>query len=410
MKRSHVPFSLLVFAMLIAVGMALSGCGDQKPAPAPKPAAPAPVVKAVPLAEGQFSNAPTTRSGGGKWRIGYYEGGEYITYQNNFMATVRGLMDLGWIENRPIPVQQGEQTADLWKWLGTEVKSDFIEFVADGHYSAAWDKNRRKELSEQIIKRLSERKDIDLIIAMGTWAGQDLGKDLHQVPTIVMSTSDPLSAGIIRSVEDSGSDHLHARVDPYRYERQIRIFHDIIGFNRLGVAYENTEAGKSYAAIDQVMRVSAELGFEVVSCYAKSDTADKAEAEREVLRCFKDLVQKADAIYVARHGGINKRTLPQLAAVANAAKIPTFSQSGSDEVKQGLLLSISTAGFKYVGKFYAQTIAKIFNGAKPRELDQVFEDPPKIAINLKTCELIGFDPPVDVLGAADEIFQQIENP
>ena len=115
-----------------------------------------------------------------------------------------------------------------------------------------------------------------------------------------------------------------------------------------------------------------------------------------------------DAIYVTEHGGVNARTLPTLASIANKAKIPTFSQSGSHEVKKGFLLSVSTAGFKYVGKFYAQTIAKILNGAKPRELDQVFEDPPKIAINLKTCELIGFDPPVDVLGAADEIFQQIE--
>ncbi len=37
-------------------------------------------------------------------------------------------------------------------------------------------------------------------------------------------------------------------------------------------------------------------------------------------------------------------------------------------------------------------------------------NPPKIAINLKTAEIIGYDPPVDVLGAADEIYQEIEKP
>jgi len=42
----------------------------------------------------------------------------------------------------------------------------------------------------------------------------------------------------------------------------------------------------------------------------------------------------------------------------------------------------------------------------PNELDQLFEEPPKIAINLKTAELIGFDPPVIILGAADEIFTE----
>ena len=73
-------------------------------------------------------------------------------------------------------------------------------------------------------------------------------------------------------------------------------------------------------------------------------------------------------------------------------------------------MSISKASFKYVGQFYAETLAKILNGAKPRQLDQIFEGPPKIAINLKTAEVIGYDPPVDVLGAADEIYQEIEAP
>ena len=52
----------------------------------------------------------------------------------------------------------------------------------------------------------------------------------------------------------------------------------------------------------------------------------------------------------------------------------------------------------------------MFNGAFPNQLHQLFEEPPKIAINLKTAELIGFNPPVVLLGAADEIFQSIAQP
>ena len=103
--------------------------------------------------------------------------------------------------------------------------------------------------------------------------------------------------------------------------------------------------------------------------------------------------------------GITFKTLPKVLAPLIQEKIPTFSQYGSDEVKYGVLLSIAQAGFKYVGRYTAEVIAKIFNGAKPRDLDQVFEDPPKIAINLKTAIEIGYDPPVDILGAADEIYQ-----
>lgn len=56
------------------------------------------------------------------------------------------------------------------------------------------------------------------------------------------------------------------------------------------------------------------------------------------------------------------------------------------------------------------TIAKILNGAKPRHLTQIFLNPPKIAINLKTAQLIGYDPSVDIVGAADEIFTEIAAP
>ncbi|MCP4404498.1 MAG: hypothetical protein GY801_45250 [bacterium] len=64
--------------------------------------------------KGNFETTPTTNSDK-KWRIGYYEGGEYIDYQKIFSMTVKGLMELGWIEAVEIPPQKGEQTKELWK-------------------------------------------------------------------------------------------------------------------------------------------------------------------------------------------------------------------------------------------------------------------------------------------------------
>ena len=146
-------------------------------------------------------------------------------------------------------------------------------------------------------------------------------------------------------------------------------------------------------------------------CYTIDETSDLKKAADSVSKCFHELGKKGvDAIYVTQQNGVNMNSLPELVQILNSYHIPTFSQSTSEEVKMGLLLSISQAGYKYVGQFYAETVAKILNGAQPRQIDQLFEDPPKIAINLKTAEIIGYDPPVDVLGAADEIYQEIEKP
>ena len=359
--------------------------------------------------KGIFKTTPNLKDGK-KWRIGYYEGGPYIDYQWIFAETVKALMKMGWIEEAMLPKLTGEETSGLWKWLATEAKSNYLEFVKDAHYNAMWEDQLREETIEKIIRRLNTKKDIDLMIAMGTWAGKDLANNRHKTNTMVVSASDAVGAGIIKSVEDSGYDHVHAYVDPFRYQRQVRVFHDMIGFKKLGVAYENTVDGRSYSAIEMVEKVAKERNFEIERCYAVSDIADVAKKEKEYVDCFRQLAQKADAIYVTVHGGVSPRSIPQMVKIANSQRTPTFSQSGSEEVKWGILASLSQAGFKYVGQFHAETFAKVFNGAKPRALDQIFEEPKKISINLKTAVAIGYDPPVDVLGAADEIFEDIETP
>lgn len=359
----------------------------------------------------KFSIAPTTNNGK-KWRIGYYEGGPYIHYQLNFIAIIEGLLELGWIEPAKIPPQKGEQTKDLWKWLVANAESEYIQFPANAHYSGDWDKNIKERTTTQIINRLNKENDLDLMIAAGTSAGRELANSKHQTPTIVISTSDPLASGIIKSLEDSGYDHLHARTDPVRFERQVMMFHDIIGFKKLGIAYDNSVIGKSYAAISQVETASQKLGFEIVRCYTigESETSDVKVAEESLRRCFNQLGETADAIYVTEQFGMNTESISELVEIANSYKLPTFSQAGSEEVQSGILMSISMVNYKYVGVFYAQTIAKIFNGAKPRDLDQLFQDPAKIAINLKTAKTIGFHPPVALMAIAHEIYHEFEKP
>lgn len=361
-------------------------------------------------AKADFPTTPVHKTDGAKWRIAYYEGGEYIDYQKILTETIKGLMKLGWIEPMEIPAQKGEQTAQLWDWLNKHARSDYLEFVSDGHYTANWDDAVRIKTAADLMKRLVEKKDIDLLIAMGTWAGKDFANDRHDTPTMVVSASDPISAGIIKSVEDSGFDHVHAQVDPFRYERQIRIFHEIVNFKKLGVAFEDSVNGRSYAAIDVIQKVAKERGFEIVECHTQSDIADTSVAEASVVNCFKELAGKVDAIYVTVQGGVNKRSIPQLVSIANEHKVPTFSQSGSEEVKYGFFLSLSQAGFRYIGEFHAETFAKVFNGAKPNQIGQLFQEPPKLAINLMTAEIIGFDPPMVILGASDEIFRDISAP
>jgi len=359
-------------------------------------------------AQDPSSTGPVTDHGK-KWRIGYYESGSYINYPINLRTIVGGLVELGWMEPVTIP-EMGDQTRSkpVWDYLANHTRSAFIQFVADCYYSAELDSEKRKFAKEAVIQRLNKKKDIDFMIAMGTWAGQDLANDRHHVPTMAVSVSDPVRSGISISAEDSGLDHIHAKCDPSRYIRQLRLFHRLVGFKTMGVVYENTVAGRTYAAIDDIHQVAAERGFSVVSCEAPfSDVGLKASTDR-IIQCHEELAKKVDAVFVTVHRGMDPKRMPEIVAPFLAHNIPTWSQRGPDEVTAGILFSISRGGFIAVGRFHAEVMARVFNGEKPRSIPQVFEDPKLIAVNTKVAQMIGFKIPDSIMRIADVVYDTIE--
>ena len=349
---------------------------------------------------------PRLKDNGKKHRIAFLQGGPYYEYDMVFNAVIRALMEIGWAEKISLPAQSTNTARSLYSYLAAHKEwSEYLEFPADGFYDNDWKEKNR----EPAMQALLRRRDVDMIFAYGTWAGQDMKNmppEFKGVPVVVMDVSDPLRAEIVDSNEDTGRDNLTARVDPLRYQRQVSLFHQIIGFKRLGMAFEDTVEGRSYSAIADVEKVSREQNFEVVQIRHPGYVKSKNEAVEWYLQSVGKLAPKVDAFYITQQLAVDLESLPKILEILNGHKIPTFSQAGSLEVKRGALLSIATAGFKYVAKYHAMKIAKILNGAKPRKLPILFEDPPKIAINLETASKIGFDPPVDILSAADEVYME----
>lgn len=366
----------------------------------------------VPAASQQvYPTTPRLNDAGERWRFAYLEGGQFADYVTITRQIVRGLMQLGWIEPAELPDDYDSDPGAFWRWFDENLQSDYIEFVPDAFFAAGnFDSAQRPATREAILSRLQQTGDIDLVIAMGTWAGQDLRVEGLGVPVIVGSTSDPIGAGIIDSAEDSGMDHLHARVILDRYQQQVRLFHDIIGFQRLGIVYADTAEGRTFGGVDAVEEVAAERGFEIVRCNAPYDTLAQDVVEASVIACYAEIAPQVDAIYITVHRGVTNTTLVPIMEAINRNLVPTFSMLGSSQVQRGVLMSIAQADYSSVGLFHAETIARILNGALPRSLTQRYSSPPKIALSLAAAERIGFDPPVDLLLASDEIYDRILEP
>ena len=351
-----------------------------------------------------FSTSPPAKIAK-KWRIGYLEGGPYKNYPKTLIATIDGLSELGWIEPVTFPQEDKKDTRKLWTWLTANVKGRYLEFVPDAYDSNGWDRELQKKIRSRLIRKLNEKQGIDLMIAMGTWAGQDLANNDHSVPTIVCSVSDAVASKIVKSVEDSGYDHVHAHLAPKRFERQIEAFHDVIGFEKLGVVYVDSLDGRSYAGLESIRNIAEKRKFKIVECPIEMHNTNETQGPLAV-QCSHELAPKIDAFYIPMMSAVNSKTLPKILSAMNAHKVPTFSQLGSEDVRHGVLLGISdSANFRGVGKFHAETIAKIINGAKPRELSQIYEFPRKIAFNKATAKMI--DLGADIYDLISEVAEEV---
>ena len=364
---------------------------------------------ATPSPAQQYDFSPHAKADGGRWRIGYMEGGHYNDYVPVLKAILERLVQLEWLESGVMEcVADADRSRQIWSCL-EHAESPYLEFPADAYWSAAWDNDKRILNKRLFLERASKRNDLDLMLALGTWAGLDLSNDHHHVPTVVCSTSNALGAGIIHSAEDSGHDHVHARIDPTRYARQVALFHKVVGFKRLGVVYEDSPEGRTYAGLDQINPLAARLGFELISCQAPFSNVSLEASVDSVMACHQELAAKVDAMYVTIHRGVNSRSICRLLQPFMDARIPTFAMGTLYEVNAGALMSIAQPDFSYAGDFYAETMARILNGEKPRDISQILLDPQDLRVNVETARRIEFHLPVEVLSDARELVESIDD-
>ena len=372
-------------------------------------------ISSLLLFSGQISNGkagkdqPQTHNGK-PWRIGYCESGEFVNYASTLYALANGLAELGWLKTEGLPYNQGQKEARLmWNWLAMYSGGNYIEFVPDAYYSLEnMNAAESGETAQQIIQRLNERQDIDIVLVMGTKAGQLLASG-HNVPMLVFSASNAVESGIIKSSSDSGRDNLWAHVEPMRYQRQIEIFHDLFNFKKLGMVYDDSPEGRVYAALDDVKKVGAERGFTITSVFVKDKQNNREMHRQQMLMAYHELANAGvDAVYCSLYIDRDVRELSELFSPLYEKKIPIFAQMGAAEVRHGALLSVYRADFVGFGKFSAHTIAQVFHGEKPRNLLQVFENTPSIVLNLEVAEKVDFNPPFEVFLVTDEIYTKIE--
>jgi ABC-type uncharacterized transport system substrate-binding protein len=337
------------------------------------------------------------------WRVIYVEAGPWRDFAMNLAGLARGLEELGIIEDGGAPPPAGDSALPTWRWLSERAGGDRLVFAADGFYSAGWDDELLPGLREEILGRLRSG-GADLVLAMGTTASLMLATSEHSVPTLSITATDPVSAGITETAERSGLDHVHVQVEAGKIDRQLAMFHNLIGFRILGVPLDLTEDGALTMGSGAIERVALERGFEIITCRAGLELPQVDESVKNLIGCLEYLSARSEAVYLTVSNGMAEDRMADILAPMIARRLPTFSQKGPSETRLGVLMSLAEDDFLSSGRFEAEVVRDVLAGKRPGDIGQIYLPPLTMALNFEMATRIGWDPPFELLAAVDQIF------
>lgn len=355
--------------------------------------------------ESESYRAPFKKEGGGKFRLAVVVSGSYWEFFDSLKALVDAFSTIGWANNVNIPASV-TTTEELVSFLAESDYSNYIEFPKSLYFDLKWGDN--KGPMERTLIQGVERSGADLVLAFGGVAGNSFSRlDTYTLPVVMDAITDPLAAGVIKSYEDSGKDFITCRVDPDQFKRQVRLFHDTVGFKTLGIIYGDDEYGKIYGAVRDVEEVAEERGFQIIrNTNVLEEMTDRTP--ELYLKALEEVCKVADAVYIGASTAVTEYDIvPDIVDILTRYRKPSFALEGTIRVKQGLLFSISMAGITRSGIYNAKKIARILGGAKPRDLPQIFENIPSIAVNLAKANQIGYDVKIDIIAGSDEVYTEV---
>lgn len=288
----------------------------------------------------------------------------------------------------------------------------FMKGIEESEYSGRIEverynaKSNIKKLARKIIE-IKGRKDIDLIFTLGTRATKAAMEEIKNIPIVFTDLGAPEHSGIIKDWKSSETNVTGVETPRY-LGKGIDLLHQLIPFKKIGMIY--LEGSPSHeGAIKEVKLICKNLGTEFVSAGfplkdQKGNNFPQKTLTRRISDELENVLPRVDVFFVQT----SKTFDDNFNLFLKAFKKHGIVSAGDPlYIKKGIVLGLGRNKFEF-GRQCAQYAVKIFNGATPSDLPMDVGSKFSILFNLKASAIVGFTPPLDLLGAADAIYQDIE--
>lgn len=240
-------------------------------------------------------------------------------------------------------------------------------------------------------KQAAERPN--LIMAVGTPSVQAAKRATSDIPIIFGAMTDPVSAGLVKSMEAPGGNATGTS-DVGPYDEQLKLIRDLFPEARVIGVIRNPGEANSVASMKIIDNSLPKWKFLKIEAPVANTS--------EVLPAAQSLVGRCDVFYMPADNTVLS-ALDAVVNVARAKKIPLFvGDEGS--VKMG---AVATIGIDYLelGRVTGEIAIKVLEGTPPGAIPVAFGTANRLIVNLEAASQQGVNFPSALLEKAKVIKQ-----
>lgn len=348
------------------------------------------------------AHLPIRREDGRKFKMACVDIDPYPETFRMMYYMIESLKADGWIgyDTLPFDPDTDSDTKKMLDWLADNAVSEYMEFDRDVHYYTA--ASSEAEIYEGLRAHIEEKKDVDLILTLGTSPSEMVKAFGFDIPLLMYAVSDPVGSGLVESAENSGNKNYWAHVDSSAYSRQMQYYYNTFAFRNIGSVYGD----EIVSGMPEYRRTAQENGFQITEYRLDRESMDEDRYYAELRAVYEKMIDEdgVDAYILNTDVIPDAKRARELMRVFFDANIPVFAQVGSAYVAEGAALMIvdprDAAG---IAPFVSNIIGSVFNGSDPGDLEQVYVSSPCLTLNLNVAEEIGYRPSFDMLIACEKI-------
>lgn len=309
---------------------------------------------------GQTASSGTDGGEDGTYTIGVVQYATHPSLDNCYEGFLKGLADEGFVEGENL-------TIDFQNAQGDTANCD-------------------------LMAKTMVTSRVDLLAGIATPAvmSEYSAAKSSDIPIVFTAVSDPVSAGLVQSIEQPGSN-CTGTSDVLPLEKQVKMIRAFLpDATKIGVIYTTSEPN-SVSHLEKLQGIAADNGFEVIAV-GVTNSSEVASAAASVV------AQGADCI----NNFTDNNVVDNLSAVITAANdggIPVFG-SEIEQVKNGCLASESI-DYVALGEQTGRMAARILSGedASTMPVEEVEDATP--VYNSEVLEALGLTLPADYQDAQD---------